>query len=223
MNIKKKFSAFNDVLSSIGNNQGVKSGNVLSIYPPYLHESATLPIGESQTILPPVREDPSIIFLTKETEPTTGSVFFARRKGFEHVRERIFSALSRANRLAICKLSPARSAREIPRKSLVHGRVRPLPASPVEQWRNKRIFSALSRANRLAICKLSPARLAREIPRKSLVHGRVLALPASPDDRRMTEKRDVLCLSAGMKLVRFGLYLVAAWAYNGKKARGGAL
>ncbi len=76
MNIKKKFSAFNDVLSSVGNNQGVKSGNVLSIYPPYLHESATLPIGESQTILPPVREDPSIIFLTKETEPTTGSVFF---------------------------------------------------------------------------------------------------------------------------------------------------
>lgn len=173
MNIKKKFSAFNDVLSSIGNNQGVKSGNVLSIYPPYLHESATLPIGESQTILPPVREDPSIIFLTKKTAPL-GAVFFgARRKGFEHVRERIFSALSRANRLAICKLSPARSA--------------------------------------------------REIPRKSLVHGRALALPASPDDRRMTEKRDVLCLSAGMKLVRFGLYLVAAWAYNGKKARGGAL
>ena len=173
MNIKKKFSAFNDVLSSVGNNQGVKSGNVLSIYPPYLHESATLPIGESQTILPPVREDPSIIFLTKKTAPL-GAVFFgARRKGFEHVRERI--------------------------------------------------FSALSRANRLAICKLSPAQLAREIPRKSFVHGRALALPASPDDRRMTEKRDVLCLSAGMKLVRSGLYLVAAWAYNGKKARGGAL
>ena len=133
MNIKKKFSAFNDVLSSIGNNQGVKSGNVLSIYPPYLHESATLPIGESQTILPPVREDPSIIFLTKKTAPL-GAVFFgARRKGFEHVRERIFSALSRANRLAICKLSPAQLAREIPRKSFVHGRALALPASPVEQ------------------------------------------------------------------------------------------